>query len=1375
MINQQLDAVAALRRDALIDLCLGEKHAKEHFPPEMRMSSADELYSLLRSDPLDSALVKTTWVAEAVNCLQQFIHSVYQKLEPGYIGREFDPDDLKAWEIAKSYGSWSAAQLLRCMAQDYITPYTRIRKTDLFKALESRLNQARITQDSVLEGVREYLRTFEETCNLNVLTCYRDSPNPLKGNYYFVARERVAPYRYFWRKADIELAANSPSVNPTSWFAWKLADIPQDDSVKDCRAVFWEGRLCMVWLEWRTAIFDKAGGQMHKPYELEIKLSFIALNGSWAPPIRLHLSEHDSLESKDCRLVAVVLRDELDTRYPKGRLAVHVTNTTSGAKLKGNVAIYETRDLLLRKVPDEMPTMSYLARELFIDPLTVQQKISPEQFPSVISSSASGNLEGHLGINAFILRKVVGGVNVQELHVQGYCTLVNPGVTDTPVDFTLEVVRSTEVDPISVVIKVSPNGGWSTTWLVHQRQTYSGVEITCTLSGGSSIKTIVLKGSSAVPPAGPLPAIVKKDNDGDVDNGDKGAQFLAFNQLPDILALKYVRLNTLIAADLVFRSNISMTALLHWSTQFPREPSFPDGEFEPNGPFDSSNGLFFWELFFHLPHLVAARLRDEQRFAEAQQWLHYLFDPQAPARAADDNGEAQPQYWQCRPLAVKKSTIAYEAKAQDDPDAIAYSSPEYYQIAIFLEYVNNIMTWGDWLYRQLTRDSLVEAKLLYLRAQQLMGEPSDSRTLNSWEGKVLRDLVKEVETRPALASFEKTLLLEAADLPLTTRQFMDPGVFGTTSFKVPVSQRLLGFFDLPRLRISNLRNYLTIDGKPMSIEPFVAMDPAALLNHLAAGATGPVRPMGGRLHVPAFRWEVMFEAAMSAVQMLQGFGNEVMRLLEQRDHVEEELRRQEYISQLSDFARELQEQSLEQQRANVSALQASRTLADQRREHYQTLYDEHISDTERKVMEHTELAVGFTIAAGGFDTVAAGIAAFPTIFGTSNGNAKLDALISVLASGLKLAASVEQTRADKAAVTAAYERRRQEWELAIKQATSEINAIDAQIVAQDHGIKAAEANLNHTLMLNAQALSLFEFLKTRATNLELYRWLVGQMQALHFQAFDSAAALCWSAQTALQAQTCEFDTNFIRSDGWLDHRHGLTAGASLQADLMRMKSDYLLRFERRLEVVKTISLRQLFDEGKQTDHSCWEDAYKQLIETGVLDFELRQLLFDRDYDHHYCRQIKSVQITLPTLVPPYVNVRATLLQVGSHIAFKASVKSLQYLHGEGDGVVPDDILSNMGSGEEISLSTAVNDDGKAGLSPDGYLRDPFENSGAVSRWRITFPWSQREPQKEMLQSMTDIVMKIHYTAKVGDGAFAKKVQEFVKQAYPEPELAVEKS
>lgn len=70
---------------------------------------------------------------------------------------------------------------------------------------------------------------------------------------------------------------------------------------------------------------------------------------------------------------------------------------------------------------------------------------------------------------------------------------------------------------------------------------------------------------------------------------------------------------------------------------------------------------------------------------------------------------------------------SFEVASPADPDAIAYSNPIHYRKRIFRDYVETLIEWGDWLYRQLTRDSLTEAKMLYLKAARMMGPAPDVR------------------------------------------------------------------------------------------------------------------------------------------------------------------------------------------------------------------------------------------------------------------------------------------------------------------------------------------------------------------------------------------------------------------------------------------------------------------------------------------------------------------------------------------------------------------------------------------------------------------------------------------------------------------------
>jgi hypothetical protein len=57
-------------------------------------------------------------------------------------------------------------------------------------------------------------------------------------------------------------------------------------------------------------------------------------------------------------------------------------------------------------------------------------------------------------------------------------------------------------------------------------------------------------------------------------------------------------------------------------------------EFGPSGVYSQYN----WELFFHIPLLIACKLSRNQRFEEAQTWFHYIFDPTAGQAAGATGG-----------------------------------------------------------------------------------------------------------------------------------------------------------------------------------------------------------------------------------------------------------------------------------------------------------------------------------------------------------------------------------------------------------------------------------------------------------------------------------------------------------------------------------------------------------------------------------------------------------------------------------------------------------------------------------------------------------------------------------------------------------------
>src|SRR5690606_23560705 len=115
----------------------------------------------------------------------------------------------------------------------------------------------------------------------------------------------------------------------------------------------------------------------------------------------------------------------------------------------------------------------------------------------------------------------------------------------------------------------------------------------------------------------------------------------------------------------------------------------------------------------------------------------------------------------------------------------------------------------------------------------------------------------------------------------------------------------------------------------------------------------------------------------------------------------------------------------------------------------------------------------------------------------------------------------------------------------------------------------------------------------------------------------------------------------------------------------------------------------------------------------------------------YLRRIKRISVSLPATVGPYQDIRATLTQSYSTVQMDA----------QPDGPLKE----NLRASQQIALSTGVDDDGLFVFNFDDERYLPFEGTGAISRWTLSF--SNPASQRDMIDSITDIIVHMRYTAK----------------------------
>ncbi|KPC28001.1 Insecticidal toxin protein [Pseudomonas syringae pv. cilantro] len=823
-----------------------------------------------------------------------------------------------------------------------------------------------------------------------------------------------------------------------------------------------------------------------------------------------------------------------------------------------------------------------------------------------------------------------------------------------------------------------------------------------------------------------------------------------------------IRMNTLFARELINKANIALEALLSWDTQQLQEPPIDENDIPDLMDFKGANGLYFWELFLHLPFMISHRLNLEQRFTDAERWLGFIFDP-----GRKKTGSA-PAYWNVRPL-VELPDPDYFLRAPIDPDGIAASDPVRYQKAVYFHYIKNLIDRGDMAYRQLTPDSLGEAKLWYVRILDLLGPRPDVKLTSQWTPMALGDLA--ASTNPGLRAFEQQLVEQerqvrtsaAVNNGKATVSFSQPSLrlstFGddptwseedSDHFILPMNSELVKYWDMLETRLYNLRHNLTLDGKPLSLPLFAApLDPRALLAAYANGATDGGAGSLLAQETPHYRYPVMFARASAAVETLIQFGFTLLSVIERKEQGQLMELQQQQVWEFAQYAIDLQIEAQKIEVQTRKALEASKAVVDARARFYAQLAEENVSPGEvaagRALLEaRVAEGVGSTAYAAasalkvapnhaGVHAGATGGFSVGIAVGGAVGGFRLEGVPEMVAVVAQASATLSASIGYALERTEGFRRRLQEWENARDQALLESEQITLQLAVHDAQTRATALQLRQAQEAKKQAETVYAFLNKRFTNSQLYQWLNGQFSTFYYQAYDASFSLCLAAQACWQYEIADYSTSFIQPAAWKDAWRGLAAGEALKINLLRMDAAYVTRNDRRMEIVKTVSVRQLpvaTDEKPSINHG-WNVVLESLLQKGIAEFEITKAMLDDDYSDHYLRRIKRISVSLPVTVGPYQDIRATLTQSYSAVQMSA----------QADGPLKE----NMRASQQIALSTGVDDDGLFVFNFDDERYLPFEGTGAISRWTLSF--SNPASQRDMIDSITDIIVHMRYTAK----------------------------
>ncbi|WP_324284975.1 neuraminidase-like domain-containing protein [Enterobacter ludwigii] len=752
--------------------------------------------------------------------------------------------------------------------------------------------------------------------------------------------------------------------------------------------------------------------------------------------------------------------------------------------------------------------------------------------------------------------------------------------------------------------------------------------------------------------------------------------------------------------------------------------------------FSGANALYFWELFYYTPMMVAHRFQQEQRFDYADQWLRYVWSPSGYVV----RGSHTSRMWNVRPLEEDTAWNDAPLKAMD-PDAVAQNDPMHYKVATFMNAIDQLIARGDAAYRRMERDTLTEAKVWYTQALNLLGERPYIRDNEGW---VSPSLGTAASASSAGAHLTALSLLSNTDeshpVPGGGMVQLKAELSGATTFLPEANDVMLGYWQSLSLRMYNLRNNLTLDGQPLSLPLFATpADPKALLAAAVAAAGGGNASPQEALQIPAWRFQPVLESARSLTSQLIQFGNTLQGILERQDAEALNILLQTQGAVLMAESIRLQENTQAELNSEKTVLARSLASARSRFESYSKLYDENINVMERIAMEAMTASQATSTGAKALHMAAAASGLAPNIFGLANGGMKYEGIANAAGIGITIAADALAIAGSRMSQEEQFRRRRQEWEIQRNNAEHEMKQIEAQIATLEIRRESASLQKAYLETQQKQSLEQLTFLQGKFTSTALYSWLRGRLSTIYFQFYDLTVARCMMAERVYNWET-EDTRTFIRG-GWQGAWAGLTCGEGLMLNLAQMEQAWMIWHRRTMEVTRTVSLADFFNsEVLGEDKFNLHDAVVTLLqeergagtvtngvglegESIVVRAALDDLKIDQDYPESFgaVRRIKQISVSLPALLGPYQDVRAVLNLTGQNAA-----------------TLPPGC-------DSMVISRGMNDSGM--FQPD--MNDmrwlPFEGArvgeGGLA---LTFP-DAKGRQQELLSSLSDIILHISYT------------------------------
>jgi len=1340
VIKPLQDTFREQKRDALVSWLTAQNN------PNWMDSNA--LYSYFLIDVEMSACMLTSRIKQGAASAQLFVQRCLMNLELDIVARaeKIVPTDTiadskwKQWKWMKYYRVWEANRKVFLYPENWIEPELRDEKSPFFKELENELMQNDINKDTAEQAYLNYLEKLDKVANLEIRTMFNEVISGDEEVLHVFGRTRSSTgAEFYYRKR----------INRGRWTAWEKVEL--EIAGNHLVAGIHNRRLYLLWPQF----LEKAV----EPTNISIPTS--TTGGTTKAPSRYWEIRLFWSELKKGKWTPKILSDDFQ------RLCQSYTGGDNPDRINFRVRYEPNMFIKLLYTGDEilMPAGNSGFLKIGNQIRFFEQEFWPEGLSGPINGTFNFSLIKHEGYTVeqypyyFYFghgnymfdsaQDSVSSVKVLEKAIGLNFTTIDScalDIQDRESFFFWDLYRAYCVDlerirDINYGLYNRTNNNHKFKFSVHY---HPFVELFIKELNIWGIRGLLNRQIQVSPQAIPgSPAI-----------------FNFADYQPTSLVVKCYELPD-------------------------KTKSYPveDVDFSYKGAYS----IYNWELFFHAPFHIANKLASNQRFEEALEWYHYIFNPTNTDNTVIDPATPQQKYWITKPfyettkpeyykqkienllLAISKGDAELKKQVEEwrsnpfNPHLIARMRTVAYQKSVLIHYIKVLIDWGDQLFRRNTMETINEATQLYILADAVLGPRPKSipkkvanpiKTFYQLEKEGIDDFgnaLMEVENLlPSLTS-GTTLGEENPELPRLDVLYLC----------IPNNEKLLTLWDTVADRLYKIRHCMNIEGVVQQLPLFdPPIDPAALVRAVAGGLDLSSALAELNAPMPLYRFNFMIQRALEICNEVKTLGSAMLSALEKKDAEAFALLRASHELSMMDLVKDIKNKQIDEALRNKESLEEGKKVTEERRDYYQKLVNDGLNGWETTSLILTGGAIVAEIVGTVLNAIGTGTSLIPEVTAGASGFGGTPTVTVQLGgksvtSGITKAAEVTkgianflQMGSSMTATIGNYNRRADEWDFQRRLAEKEIPQVNKQIAAAQLRHDIANLELRNHDRQKENLEKEYEYMQTKFTNQELYDWMINQISTVYFQSYQLAYDIAKRAERCFRYELGLSDSNYIQFGYWDSLKKGLLSGEKLYYDLKRLETAYYEQNRREYELTKHISLAQLDSR-----------ALLKLRQNGECTVEILEMVFDMDYPGHYFRRIKSVSLSIPCIAGPYTTIGCTLT-LSSNTLRTGSTMWKENYERDRDNDDPR-FRYEIAAIQSIATSSAQRDSGLFELNfrDERYL--PFEGAGAISTWQIKL---NSEFRQFDFNTISDVIIHLNYTAREGGGEFKVKATEALKNA-----------